>query len=109
MSHNSEPRTDLFTDRPLAPMEDLHAELSRVAPGSAEEKAILARGRQRVEHQTDEFRIEKIPKLLEASSDRQIVGSDVARHVAHAAIEQVTDEHRIPVEVLHPDGPHQTA
>ena len=87
-------------------MDDLHQELDRVAHGSGDEHKILEEARQRREHKTDEFRIIRNAGL-EAASENGIVHGTEAQHVTKVAIEQVTGEHEIPVEVIeHPGTMH---
>lgn len=88
------------------PMEDLHEELEHVAPGSAKEKEILRTARQRREHKTDEFRLVRNSNMSEAAHEGVVRGRE-AQHAAKVAIEQVTGEHQIPVDVIeHPEQMH---
>ncbi len=88
------------------PMEDLHQELSQTVPGSDKEKAILQAARARREHKTDEFRIVRNANMSEVAHEGIVRGRE-AQHAAKVAIEQVTGEHQIPVQVLdHPDQKH---
>jgi hypothetical protein len=106
MSHNPEPAADVFSDRPLVPMDDLHKELRRVAHGSSEEQEILKLGRERVEHKTDEFRAIRNAglKAAAASSPERIVRQDASRDIGETAVELITGEHELPAP-LGPDSP----
>ncbi len=78
-------------------MEDLHEELQRVAHGSPEEQEILKRGRERVEHKTDEFRLVRNAGLrAAASSPERIIRQNTSRDIGRTAVELITDEHRLP-------------
>lgn len=85
------------------PMEDLHEELNRVAPGSADERQILATARQRRQDKTDEFRAVRNNRL-EQTAEHGVIDPAAAQQIGKEAIEHVTGEHRIPVEVIDNPG-----
>jgi hypothetical protein len=85
-------------------VKDLHEELAGAVPGSPEEKAVLGKLRDRREQKTDEFRVVRNANMSEAAHEGVVRGRE-AQHAAKVAIEQVTGEHEIPVDVI--DRPEQ--
>jgi hypothetical protein len=88
------------------PMQDLHQELARLAPGSPEEQDVLQKARERRDHKTDEFRVVRNDAMNDTAEHGVIRGHE-AQHAAQIAITQVTGEHAIPVEIIeHPGTMH---
>lgn len=85
------------------PVEDLHSELQRVAPGSPEEEAILEEARARREQKTNEFRVVRNAGL-EQTAENGIVDPTAAQQITKIAIKKTASSQEIPVEVVNHSG-----
>lgn len=84
-------------------VDDLHKQVASTVPRSPEERKVLEAVRQRREQKTDEFRVIR-NNALEQSAENGVIEPRAAQHAGQVAIEQVTGEHEIPVEVIHNPG-----
>jgi hypothetical protein len=84
------------------PLEAIQNDLrsSELVPGSDEEKRLHEEGRQARALDTSELQTIKAGELEAAAAEHGVIRRDAAQHAAHIAVEQVTGEHRVPVEVF---------
>jgi hypothetical protein len=83
-------------------LEEIQKDLKNPAlePGSEAEQHLLEEGRAARALDTSELQIIKAGELEAAAAEHGVIRREAAQHAAHVAVEQVTGEHRVPVQIF---------
>jgi hypothetical protein len=87
------------------PLHEIRNQMQGLAPGSAEEAALLMQARGINRANNSQIGEVKAAELEKNASAERVVDPATARHAGNIAVEQVTGEFQVPVHT----PPHETA